>query len=165
MSDATFGAERLVQADEGKAWRNYNYPTKTGTTLYSGLLVAHQPGTRYIEEPIGASGADDMVVIGVIATPGCSWVSGSNGAYTLPILSGCLGPFENSASGDLIDEDDVDSVVYAVNGGKLALTSDTNKRPIAGILRYIDSNGGLWIDCDPVQNQTLYQAALAATLP
>lgn len=165
MADATYGAERLVQADEGKRWRNYNYPTKTGTTLYSGMLVAHQPGSRYVEEPIGASGADDMVVVGAISAPGCSWTSTSDEQYHVPVLSGCIGPFDNSTSGDLIDDDDVDSVVYAVNGGKLALTSDTGKRPIAGILRYIDSNGGLWIDCDPVQNQTLYQAALAATLP
>lgn len=165
MPDATFGAERSVQADEGKPWRNYSYPTKTGTTLYSGMLVAHQPGSRYIEEPIGASGADDMVVVGVLTPPGMSWTSGSNGAYHLPILSGCLGPFDNSSSGDLIDEDDVDSVVYCVNGGKLALTDDSGKRPIAGILRYIDSNGGLWVDVDPNQNQALYQAKLAATLP
>jgi len=165
VADVTFGAERLIQADEGKPWRNYNYPVKTGTTLYSGMLIAHQPGTRYIEEAIGASGANDMIVVGVIATAGCSWVSTSNGQYHLPILSGCIGPFDNSTAGDLIDEDDVDQTVYAVNGGKLAITSDTDKRPIAGILRYIDGNGGLWIDCDPNQNATLYQAALAATLP
>jgi hypothetical protein len=38
-------------------------------------------------------------------------------------------------------------------------------RPICGILRYIDSNGGLWVDVDPNQNRALYDAKLAATLP
>src|SRR4051812_41775190 len=113
MSDAAFGTERLVQADEGKPWRNFNAPLKTGITIQGGLLVAHQPGTRYVEEAIGASGANDMIVMGVISTAGCTWTTISNGQYHLPILSGCIGPFENSLSGDLIDEDDVDSIVYA----------------------------------------------------
>lgn len=164
MTDAAYGAERLLDCDDGSPIRNYNYPQKIGT-LYGGLLVAHQPGSRYVEEPIGATGADDMVVIGCIVAPGVTLTAVSNGDNVIPIVSGTLGPFDNSSSADLIDEDDVDSVVYCVNGGKLALTSDTGKRPIAGVLRYIDDKGGLWIDVDPNRNLLLYQAALAATLP
>lgn len=54
----------------------------------------------------------------------------------------------NSANADAIAADDVGKLCYAVDDDTVALTSAGGIRPVAGVIREVDSNG-VWVEISP----------------
>ena len=103
--------------------------------IYSGAMVAIN-ASGYLEP---ATTADDIVVVGV-ATQAMDNTGGSNGDVTCEFERG-LWLMDNSTSGDLIALVNVGSPCYAVDDRKVALTSNSDARSVAGTIHWVNSDG------------------------
>lgn len=65
----------------------------------------------------------------------------ADGAKQVDLTGGTIGVFENSASADLIAEDDVGKRCYLVDDETVALTDGSTTRSDAGMIFDVDENG------------------------
>ena len=70
--------------------------------------------------------------------------SGAAGAKSVPTRRGTY-RFKNSAAADLIARADIGNSCYVVDDETVAKTSNASARPIAGVIRDVDS-GGVWVE-------------------
>lgn len=94
--------------------------------------------------------SDGFAYVGVTATglkiPGvCAYdldTTGlADGAKQVNLTGGTIGAFENSASSDLIAEDDIGKRCYLVDDETVALTDGSTTRSDAGLVFDVDTNG------------------------
>jgi hypothetical protein len=69
----------------------------------------------------------------------------------IKVRSGIFGPFANSASADLIANDDAGKLCYIVDDNTVALTSGTSTRSVAGTVYKVDANSKVWVSIDPTK--------------
>lgn len=115
-------------------------PVAANTVIYAGTLYA-----------LNASG--DAVPASAMATQRTrgvcqETVNNTGGAAGALIVNGRrdgLFNFKNSASGDLITRADIGNACYVVDDETVAKTSNSNARPVAGIVRDVNA-AGVWIE-------------------
>lgn len=71
----------------------------------------------------------------------------NDGTTSVTVRSGVFG-YENSASADLIANDDVGKVCFVVDDGTVALTNGTNTRSAAGIIHSV-VDGKVYVAINP----------------
>lgn len=113
-----------------------NFPQSGSTTIHKGALCVLNAG--YLEPGTTATG---LIAVGV--APDSSVNAGADGAVKATVEAGVF-PFKNSASGDLIAQDDVGADCYIVDDETVALTSGTNTRSRAGKIMAVDANW-VWV--------------------
>lgn len=69
---------------------------------------------------------------------------GAAGAKSVPTRRGAY-RFKNSTAADLIVRADIGNSCYVVDDETVAKTSNASARPIAGVIRDVDS-GGVWVE-------------------
>lgn len=70
---------------------------------------------------------------------------GAASAIQVETRRGCH-KFANSASGDLITLADVGSQCWIVDNQTVAKTNGSNTRSVAGVIRDVDADGGVWVE-------------------
>ena len=71
--------------------------------------------------------------------------AGAASDIKVPVRRGCY-KFGNSSAGDLLALLDVGASCYIVDNQTVAKTSGSATRSIAGTVRDIDSDGGVWVE-------------------
>jgi hypothetical protein len=132
-------AGKKMQSRDG---RQYAHPVAALAQIYQGSLVMLKAGLAQVAaEQVDAPTAATCVVVGVAEKAVLGGATA--GVVRAPVITGCW-LFKNSSAGDLIALSNVGSPAYAVDDETVALTSDTNKRPQAGTIVDVESDG-VWV--------------------
>jgi hypothetical protein len=119
-----------------------NAPQKGSTTIYQGGIVCLDTSGYAVP---GAATAT-LIAVGVACSNGGqdSWANtGSDGASTVDYEDSATGEafgFNNSASSDEITAAHIGKPCYIVDDNTVALTSNSGARPIAGVVRRVESS-------------------------
>lgn len=116
----------------------FHYPIAADTKIPAGVIVCLLAGVL-----VNGVADDEAVTVGV-SEVAVDNTDGAASAEKVPVRRGCF-QFGNSASGDAITLANVGSACYVVDNQTVAKTSDTGARPVAGIIRDVDSNG-VWVE-------------------
>lgn len=110
--------------------------------FYQGALVVYDQSDGKFKP--GQAGTD------LIAFGRCERqvTTGTSNTLTVPVRSGIF-RFENSASADLIESDDVGKTCYVVDDQTVALTDGSSTRSAAGKIYDVDSDG-VWVSINPL---------------
>jgi len=118
----------------------FSFPVAASTKIYQGSLVCINASSLAVP----AATSTTLKCVGR-AEEFADNSAGLASAINVQVKRGCF-KFLNSASADLIALKDVGSNAYLVDDQTAALTNGTNTRSIAGIIRDVDSDGGVWIE-------------------
>lgn len=108
------------------------------TTIYAGTMYMLDASGNAVPA-VAQSGATTLTVRAV-ALKRASTAAGDEG------VAGGIGvyQFENSASSDEITREEIGATCYAVDDNTVAKTSDSSKRPAAGVIFDVD-DAGVWV--------------------
>lgn len=110
-----------------------------------GIIGVHTDGYAYV-----GTTATGLIIIGVCAfdldTTGIA-----DGVKDVLYTSGIIGAFENSASADLIAEDDKGKRCYLVDDETVALTNGGSTRTDAGMIFDVDGDGRVTVQFETVR--------------
>lgn len=118
----------------------FHFPVAASTKIYQGSLVCINASGLAVP----ASTSTTLKCVGRAEQLADNSV-GLASAINIQVKRGCF-KFANSASADLIALKDIGTNAYLVDDQTVALTNGTNTRSIAGIIRDVDSDGGVWIE-------------------
>jgi hypothetical protein len=118
----------------------FNFPVAASTKIYQGSLVCINSSGLAVP----AATSTTLKCVGR-AEQLADNSAGLASAITIQVKRGCF-KFANSAAADLIALKDIGSNAYLVDDQTVALTNGTNSRSVAGIIRDVDSDGGVWIE-------------------
>lgn len=112
---------------------------KTAVHIYAGAMVFNDAGwarggTPTATTPVIGSNRNEVDNSG-----------GGNGALNVVADREGAYPFFNGASGDLLAQSDVMSLVFAIDDATVGKTNGSSTRPTAGMLVAIDANGYCWV--------------------
>lgn len=114
-------------------------PVKAATKIYAGAMVAIDANGWAL--PAAAVAAHR--VIGR-AEDTADNSAGANGAINVRVATGVF-RWDNSASTDLIARADIGAPCYVVDDNTVAKTSNSNARPVAGVIFDVDA-AGVWVE-------------------
>lgn len=120
--------------------RDFSRPVAAATIIYAGSMVAIDTDGNLVP-----ASADATLKVCGVADEYVDNSAGAAGDKSCRVVRGKLYRFGNSAVADEIALDDYGDTCYAVDDQTVALTSDTNTRPAAGIIRDVDANG-VWVE-------------------
>jgi len=115
--------------------RQFEATVKTGETVYRGSLTARSAVTGLAE----TAKADATLTVVGLAT---DQVTG-DGQARVPYERGCY-LVKNDAT-DPVTAGDIGKTAYVVDDETVSISSDTDARPAAGIVRELDTNG-VWLE-------------------
>lgn len=118
----------------------FTAPVAASTKIYAGGMVAIN--TSSLAVPAAATAT--LKVVGV-AEEAADNSAGSASDISVKYRKGIF-KFKNSASTDLIALTDVNASCYAVDDETVAKTSNSNARPVAGVIRDVDADGSVWVE-------------------
>lgn len=118
----------------------FHFPVAASTKIYQGSLVCINASGFAVP----AATSTTLKCVGR-AEQLADNSTGLASAINIQVKRGCF-KFTNSAGADLIALKDVGTNAYLVDDQTVALTNGTNTRSIAGIIRDVDSDGGVWIE-------------------
>lgn len=136
---------RLTDSLSEKKLRRYA-PQKGSTTIYQGTIVMID-ASGYANPGATATGS---VGAGVARnnTGLDRWTnSGSDGDSNVEYEEGTF-KFANSSAGDAITKAEVGKVCYIVDNQTVAKTDGTGSRSPAGLVAFVDADGGVFVDFD-----------------
>lgn len=115
------------------------FPVAANTTVYAGGIGVLEGG--YLVPGKAGTG---LVTVGRIERTATAVAAGDERVAVKPGVY----PWGNSASADLIEQDDVGKLCYVVDDQTVALTSASNTRSVAGRIVAVD-DAGVWVDTRP----------------
>jgi hypothetical protein len=118
---------------------NFSFPVKGATFIPVGAMAAID-ATGHL---VNAAAVAAHRVVGV-AEADIDNSAGIDAALNGPVKRGCW-KFGNSASADLIARADVGQPCYVVDNQTVAKTSNSNARPVAGVIRDVETDG-VWVE-------------------
>jgi hypothetical protein len=134
MTAATEG--RMTKRRDG---RKMSLPVAANTKLLIGCMVA----LSTTGVAVHASAISTLKVQGVAETEADN-TGGAAGAIQVQIDRHGWFQFSNSAGADQITLSDVGSNCYVVDNQTVAKTSSANTRPVAGVIRDVETDG-VWV--------------------
>lgn len=114
------------------------YPVEAEAVIYQGALLVVASADDSLATP--ATTATGLVCIGV-AAHAVDATGAADGAKTVKVEAGRIGPFANSAAADEITADHVGKLVYLVDDQTLAATDNSAARSPAGVCWKVDTDG------------------------
>jgi hypothetical protein len=123
-----------------RAAREFVFPMAAATKIFGGSIVCLN-STGY-----ATKGAVSTTLKAVgIADGAADNSAGANGDVKVKAKRGTY-KLGNSASTDLIALADVGNNAYIVDDQTVAKTNGSSTRSIAGVIRDVDADGGVWIE-------------------
>lgn len=123
-----------------RANEQFSFPVAASTKIFAGSLVCLNASGYLTKGAVSTA----LKTVGV-AEAGADNSAGANGAIVAKVRRG-LFKFGNSASTDLIALANVGSACYVVDDQTVALTSGSSTRSVAGTIRDVDADGGVWVE-------------------
>ncbi len=169
-------AEGFPKEDKGR-WGLKNLLIRGGTaaTLYRGSLIAHRIDSQLVEVPLSAAKRTDLICVGVLenepiittATGTSSEAVDADGNQIKAVCgAGIRGPFDTGTGGDEITMDDLDKRCFMFDSGTVYRTDLSTTLSPAGIVAFVDDDGGVYVLIDDAPLVALIGdgAALVTTL-
>lgn len=130
-------------ARKTRTGNHFVYPVKATSQIWQNGMVVLLGGKAIAARAgVDAAEAATMKCVGVAAY---SVLGGAvDGAGTVPVDRGDVYCLANSAAADQITLSDVGADCYVADDATVAKTSDTNKRPKAGRIEDVTSEG-VWV--------------------
>lgn len=116
----------------------FSFPVKGATKVPAGVLAAIDTTGMLVN----AGATATLKVVGVTESDADN-TAGADGAISGQVRRGCY-QFANSSSTDQITLADVNASCYVVDNQTVAKTSNSSARPVAGVIRDVDTNG-VWV--------------------
>lgn len=113
------------------------------TQYYAGGIVCLSTATGKV---VKGSTAATLVALGRCEK---RYLTGTSTTY-VPVIRCGIFKFGNSASADLIADDDIGKLSYIVDDQTVALTSNSGARSPCGTVVKVDSDGGVWVAINPL---------------
>lgn len=128
---AALTSSRAIQSKPGIL---FSYPVLANAVIYQGAIVVIG-SNGYAKAGVTGTG---LTTVG-IARESVNATGLSNGAATVEVEEMIAGVF-SAGGGDLITFDDVGKFCYLVDDQTVGLTSATNTRSLAGIIRSVEGS-------------------------
>ena len=120
--------------------QDFEFPVAAATKIYGGSIVCIN------STGLATKGAVSTTLKAVgIADAQADNSAGAASAIRVKVRRGCY-KFGNSGSTDLIALADIGADAYIVDDQTVAKTSGSSTRSIAGTIRDVDTDGGVWIE-------------------
>lgn len=118
---------------------DFEFPAAAATRYFTGSIVCVN-SSGYAVKGATATGlrAAGVCRVGVDNSAGLA------GAMRVMVRRGCF-RFANSSGADLVGLKDIGLSCYIVDDQTVALTSGSNTRSVAGVIRDVDANG-VWVE-------------------
>lgn len=123
-----------------RANQDYEFPVAAASKIYGGSIVCINGSGLAVK----GSAATGLKAVGVADTLADN-SAGAASAIRVKVRRGCY-KFGNSASVDLIAIADVGADCYVVDDQTVAKTSGSSTRSVAGTIRDVDADGGVWVE-------------------
>jgi hypothetical protein len=122
----------------------YGVALRAGYKVYQGAIVCINTADGYGEQ---GRTATTLKAVGVAQETVDNSSTGKNTNGTkVPVKSGeIFGPYDNSTASDAITIANREALCYIVDDGTVALTNGSNTRSIAGVIKDVDSAGGVYV--------------------
>lgn len=124
---------------KSRAADDFSFPIAANVKVLKGTL-AHLNSSGYLEPGATATSKSPAILVAETVDN----TGGSAGALQVPCRRGTW-KFFNSSAGDAITNADYGTTCYLVDNQTVAKTNGTNTRSVAGTVRGVDADGGVWV--------------------